>query len=120
MYDPKINTLPTLVLFIHSPPQIILRKTLSLWGIPLVRRVVEKRSCLTVGYYTDHNVFDLGTLYQPRRKSQVGATLRLPVPGCACGRVRIAEKRKLWVSVGGWGWKCGAGEQEAWSVLIGF
>ena len=78
---------------------------------------MEKRSCLTDRSYTDHKVFDLGTPSKPRRKSQVGATLRLPVPGCACGRVRIARKKKI---VGGvWGWKCGAGEQPAGSVLIG-
>ena len=67
---------------------------------------MAKRRCLTVGSYTDHKVFDLGTPSQPRRKSQVGATLRLPVPGCACGRVRIAGKRKI---VGG-GW--GSGDKE--------
>ena len=78
---------------------------------------MAKRSCLTDGSYTNHKVFDLGTPSQPRQKSQVGATLRIPVPGGACGRVRIAGKKKI---VGGcWGWKCGAGEQEAGSVLIG-
>ena len=66
------------------------------------------KSRLTDGSYTDHKVFDLGTSSQPGRKSQVGATLRLPVPGCACGRVRIAGKKiivtgnwDLGVEVGG-------------------
>ena len=64
---------------------------------------MAKRSCLTVGSNTDHKVFDLGTPPQPRRKSQVGATLRLPVPGCACCRVRIAGEKE---TVGG---GCGLG-----------
>ena len=59
------------------------------------------KSCLTVGSYIDHKVFDLGTPSQPRRKSQVGATFRLPVSGCACGKVRIAGKIKI--VGGGWG-----------------
>ena len=56
---------------------------------------MAKRSCLTDGSYTAHKVFDLGTPSQPRRKSQVGATLRLLFHGCACGRVRIAGKKKI-------------------------
>ena len=71
------------------------KHTLSLWGVPLVRRVVVKGSCLTLGSYSDHKVFDLRTLSPPRRKSQVGAILRLRVPGFACGRVRIAGKKKI-------------------------
>ena len=59
---------------------------------------MAKRSCLTDGSYTDHKVFDLGTPSQFRQKSQVGDTLRLPVPGCACGSVRIAGKKNC-----GWG-----------------
>ena len=63
--------------------------------------MVAKRRCLTDGSYTDHKVFDLGTPSQPRRKSQVGATLRLPVPGCGWGMARISKKMKF--EGGGWG-----------------
>ena len=80
---------------------------------------MAKRSCLADGSFTDHKVFDLGTPSQPRRKSQVGATLRLPVPGCACGRVRIAGKRKLWVGVGGWGLGVGGGSAGRVSRRLG-
>ena len=77
---------------------------------------MEQRSCLIVGSYTDHNIFDLVTPSQLKQKSYVGATLRLIGHGCACNRVWLKRKRKL---VGGWWIRrlFGAGEQKAGSVL---
>ena len=70
-------------------------------GYPPVRRVVAKRRRLTFGPLTDHKVFGLGTPSQPRRKSQVGATLRLPVSRM-CVRQGEARGKTNWLGVGGW------------------